>query len=105
MKTASLLMAAALSLATPSILAQTHELLTGEVLIGPVTAVDATHVEVRVGPPEAARRIPRTDFAPTALYRILRQRAMPQSVDAHVKDKMVKFSKTLQVRAMEGCRE
>ena len=50
MKTASLLMAAALSLATPSILAQTHELLTGEVLIGPVTAVDATHVEVRVGP-------------------------------------------------------
>jgi len=85
MKTASLLLAAALSLATSPLNAQTHELLTGEVLIGPVTAIDATHVDIQVGKADAARRIPRTDFAPTALYRILRARAMPSSVDAHVR--------------------
>ena len=66
MKTASLLLAAALSLASSPLVAQTHELLTGEVLIGPVGAVDATHVEIQVGKMDA-RRVPRSDFAPTAL--------------------------------------
>ncbi|MGC6489295.1 MAG: hypothetical protein ACON4Z_16735 [Planctomycetota bacterium] len=84
MKTSSLLLAAALTFAAAPVAAQTHELRSGEVLIGRVASVDADYVELKGREGRDARRVRRDELAPTALYRILRERAAPRTVDDYV---------------------
>lgn len=84
MKTSSLLLTAAITFAAAPAAAQTHELRSGDVLIGRVAAVGADYVELEGRAGRDARRVRRDDFAPTALYRILRERAAPRTVDDYV---------------------
>ena len=86
MKFASqLLFASALPLLATFAAAQTHELKSGEVVIGTVTAIDATHVTVRpTGDAPDARKVARTDLQPAALYRILRDRADPSDAAGYI---------------------
>jgi len=81
MKTSSLLLTAAITFAAAPAAAQTHELRSGDVLIGRVAAVGADYVELEGRAGRDALRVRRDDFAPTALYRILRERAAPRTVD------------------------
>lgn len=84
MQTSSLLFATAITLAAAPVHAQTHELRSGDVLVGRVAAVHDNYVELAGRAGHDGRRVRRDELAPTALYRILRQRAAPRTVDDYV---------------------